>query len=58
MVNWVETKQCMLPLQKCDGPVLLASGIDLMVQSYLKKLRDGGGAMTARIVMAAARCVC
>ena len=44
-----------IPLQKRGRPVLLGSSIDWMVQSYLKKVREGGGAVTARIAMAAAR---
>ena len=32
-----------LPLQKRDRPVLLGSSVDIMVQKYLKKVRDEGG---------------
>ena len=36
-------------------PVLLGSSVDVMVQKYLKKVRDVGGVVSARIVMATAR---
>ena len=45
----------MLPLQKRGRPVLLGPDVDTKVQMYLKKVRDGGGALSARIAMAAAR---
>ena len=41
-----------LPLKKCGRPVLLGQELDTNV---LKKVRDGGGIVTARITMAAAR---
>ena len=44
-----------LPLQKRGRPVLLGSSVDMMVQKYLKKVRDGGGAVSAKIAIAAAR---
>ena len=44
-----------LPLQKRGRPVLLGQELDSQVQMYLKKVREGGGAVSARIVMAAAR---
>ena len=45
----------MLPLQKPSRPVLFGPDVDTKVQMYLKKVRDGGGAVSARIAMAAAR---
>ena len=44
-----------LPLKKRGRPVLLGKELDTQVQMYLKKVREGGGAVSARIVMAAAR---
>ena len=44
-----------LPLKKRGRSVLLGPELDAQVQLYLKKVREGGGAVTARIVMAAAR---
>ena len=44
-----------LPLKKRRRPVLLGKELDMQVQMYLKKVREGGGAVSARIVMAAAR---
>ena len=44
-----------LPLKKRGRPLLLSQQLDTKVQSYLTKLREGGGAVSARIVMAAAR---
>ena len=38
-----------------SGPVLLGSSVDVMVQKYLKKVRDVGGVVSARIVEATAR---
>ena len=44
-----------LPLRKRGRPLLLGQELDIKVQLYLKKVRDGGGAVSARIAMAAAR---
>ena len=44
----------MLPLQKHGRPVLLGSSVDMMVQKYLKKVRNGE-AVSAKIAIAAAR---
>ena len=44
-----------LPQKKRGRPVLLGKDLDSKVQAYLKKVRDGGGAVSARIAMAAAR---
>jgi len=44
-----------LPMKKRGRPVLLGRELDTLVQKYLRKVRDGGDAISARIVMAAAR---
>lgn len=44
-----------LPLKKRGRPVLLGSELDSKVQQYLKKLRENGASVSARIVVAAAR---
>ena len=44
-----------LPLQKRGKPVLLGPDVDTKVQMYLKKVRHGGEALSARIAMATAR---
>ena len=44
-----------LPVKKHGRPVLLGRELDTLVQKYLRKVRDGGGAISARIMMAAAR---
>ena len=44
-----------LPLKKCGRKVLLGQELDTNVQMYLKKVREGGGMVSARIAMAAAR---
>ena len=44
-----------LPLKKRGRPALLGQELDTHVQMYLKKVREGGGAVSARIAMAAAR---
>ena len=44
-----------LPVKKRGRKLLLGQDLDQMVQLYLRKVRDGGGAVSARIVMAAAR---
>ena len=44
-----------LPVKKHGRPVLLGRELDTLVQKYLRKVRDGGGAISARIVMAATR---
>ena len=43
-----------LPLKKRGRPLLLGDEVDLKVQLYLKKLREKGVPVSARIVMAAA----
>jgi hypothetical protein len=43
-----------LPLKKRGRPVLLGSELDSKVQHYLKKLRESGAFVSARIVVAAA----
>ena len=43
------------PLKKRGRPVLLGSEHDSKVQQYLKKLRESGASVSARIVVAAAR---
>ena len=45
-----------LPLKKCGRPVLLGPDVDTKVQMYLKKVRDGGRAVSARTVVAGAFC--
>ncbi len=44
-----------LPPKKCGRPVLLGEDIDSKVHVYLRKVREGGGVVSARIAMAAAR---
>ena len=44
-----------LPSKKRGRPVLLGQELDATVQMYLKRVREGGGAVSARIAMAAAR---
>ena len=44
-----------LPPKKHGKPVLLGEDLDRKVQLYLKKVREGGGVVSARIAMAAAR---
>ena len=44
-----------LPAKKCGRKVLLGQDLDDTVQIYLRKVREGGGAVSARIAMAAAR---
>ena len=43
-----------LPLKKCSRPLLLGD-LDEKVQQYLKKVREGGGIVSAVIVIAAPR---
>jgi hypothetical protein len=43
-----------MPKKKQGRPLLLDQQIDIMVQEYLRKVREGGGMVTARIAMAAA----
>ena len=62
-VEEVRKKRCaeddgevsVLPSKKGARPVLLGQELDQKVQLYLKKVREGGGAVSTRIVMAAAR---
>ena len=42
-------------MKKRGRPVLLGEVLDTKVQQYLRRVRDGGGVVSARIVMAAAR---
>ncbi len=44
-----------LPLRKRGRPLLIGQDLDTKVQLYLRKVRDSGGAVSARIAMAAAR---
>jgi hypothetical protein len=44
-----------LPLQKRGRPFLLGDKLDSMLQMYLRKIREGGGSVSTRIVTAAAR---
>lgn len=44
-----------LPCQKRGRRLLIGNVIDNQVQSYLRRVRDGGGIVTARIAVAAAR---
>ena len=44
-----------LPAKKIGRKVLLGEDLDMKVQLYLRKVREGGGAVSARIAMAAAR---
>ena len=44
-----------LSAKKRDRKVLLGEDLDMKVQLYLRKVREGGGALSARIAMAAAR---
>ena len=44
-----------LPVKKRGRSVLLGEDVDMKVQAYLKKVRDEGGVVSARIAMAAAR---
>ena len=46
-----------LPVKKRGRPLLLGESLDRMVQKYLKKVREGGGVVTARVVVAAARAI-
>ena len=42
--------------QKKHGrPLLLGSTTDARVQAYIRKVREGGGTISIRVVMAAAR---
>lgn len=44
-----------LPEKKRGRKVLLGPDINQKVQTYLKKVREGGGSVSARIAMAAAK---
>ena len=44
-----------LPLKKRGRRLLLGEDLDHMVQSYLKKIRQNGGSVSATIVVATAR---
>ena len=44
-----------LPLQKRGRPLLLGEKVDRMLQVYLKKVQEAGGAVSSRIVIAAAK---
>lgn len=46
-----------LPAKKQGRPLMLGEDLDTMVQKYLKKVREGGGVVTARVAIAAARAV-
>ena len=45
----------LLPVKKRGRPVLLGDELDQKVQAYLRRVRDGGGVVSSRIVLAAAR---
>ena len=45
----------MLPLRKRGRPVLLGEDIEWKVQLYVEKVKEGGGVVTGKIVVAAAR---
>lgn len=47
-----------LPLKKRGRPFLLGEDLDKKLQLYLKKVREGGGIVTARIAMGAACGLC
>ena len=44
-----------LPMKKRGRPVLLGDVLDRKVQKYLVRVRNGGGVVSAKIAMAAAR---
>ena len=44
-----------LPLRKRGRPLLISSSLDELVQTYLYKVRESGGVVNARIVIAAAK---
>ena len=44
-----------LPTKKRGRKLLLGEDLDMKVQIYLRKVREGGGAVSARIALAAAR---
>ena len=44
-----------LPAKKRGRKLLISEDLDEKVQLYLRKMREGGGAVSARIAMAAAR---
>ena len=44
-----------LPVKKRGRPVLLGNDLDSKVQHYLRKVREAGGTVSSRTVMAAAR---
>ena len=50
-----ETSLDKLPVKKQGRRLLLGEKIDAMVQSYIRKVREVGGAVTSHIVCAAAR---
>ncbi len=45
----------LLPIKKRGRSLLLGEDIDKRVQDYFKKVREGGGVVSARIVIAVAR---
>lgn len=45
----------LLPMKKRGRPLLLGEVLDTRVQQYLRKVREGGDVVSARIAMAAAR---
>lgn len=50
-----EAEMVALSPKKCGRLVLLGQKLDSLVQMYLKKVREGGGVVSARIAMATAR---
>ena len=56
-VKWkgVGNDIAVLPQKKRGRPLLLGEALDSKIQQYLRKVREGGGTVTARIATAAAR---
>lgn len=46
-----------LPVKKRGRKLLLGKDLDEKVQTYLRKVREGGGAVSAQIVISAARAI-
>jgi len=44
-----------LPPKKRGKPTLLGANLDKKVQAYIRKVREGGSAISNRVVLAAAR---
>ena len=52
---YVTVMPVVLPLKKQGRPVLFGKKLGNKVQVYLKKVKEGGGGMSAQIAVAAAR---